>query len=65
VKATSSVRTGKPHQEILLEAEEKEIDLIVIATHGHTGVEHMLFGSTAERIVRNARCPVLTVRPED
>jgi len=63
VKASSAVRTGKPHQEILLEAEEKNIDLIVMATHGHTGVEHMLFGSTAERIVRNARCPVLTIRP--
>jgi universal stress protein A len=63
VRASSSVRTGKPHQEILLEAEEKTIDLIVMATHGHTGVEHMLFGSTAERVVRNARCPVLTIRP--
>jgi len=63
VKAYSSVRTGKPHREILLEAGEKKINLIVIATHGHTGVEHMLFGSTAERIVRNATCPVLTIRP--
>jgi nucleotide-binding universal stress UspA family protein len=63
VKASSAVRTGKPHQEILLEAKERQADLIVIATHGHTGVEHMLFGSTAERIVRNAHCPVLTVRP--
>jgi universal stress protein A len=63
VKASAAVRTGKPHQEILLEAREKEIDLIIMATHGHTGVEHMLFGSTAERIVRNARCPVLTIRP--
>lgn len=64
VKASASVRTGKPHQEILLEAKEKKIDLIVIATHGHTGVEHMLFGSTAARIVRTAACPVLTIRPE-
>jgi len=64
VKATSAVRTGKPHQEILLEAEEKGADLIVVATHGHTGVEHMLFGSTAERIVRNAKCPVVTIRPD-
>ncbi len=62
--AHSAVRTGKPHQEILLEAEEKNIDLIIVATHGHTGVEHMLFGSTAERIVRNAKCPVLTIRPQ-
>ncbi len=63
VRATAAVRTGKPHQEILLEAGEQKIDLIIMATHGHTGVEHMLFGSTAERIVRNAHCPVLTIRP--
>lgn len=64
VKATAVVRTGKPHQEILREAAEQKVDLIVVATHGHTGVEHMLFGSTAERIVRNATCPVMTIRPE-
>jgi len=64
VRASARVRTGKPHQEILSEAREKDVDLIVVATHGHTGVEHMLFGSTAERIVRNAKCPVLTIRPE-
>ncbi|MGA9115856.1 MAG: universal stress protein [Bacteroidota bacterium] len=63
VQADAAVRTGKPHQEILHEAEEKGMHLIVMATHGHTGVEHMLFGSTAERVVRNARCPVMTVRP--
>jgi nucleotide-binding universal stress UspA family protein len=64
VQATSVVRTGSPHQEILSEAEEKGVDLIVVATHGHSGVEHMLFGSTADRIVRHAKCPVLTIRPE-
>lgn len=64
VNATSAVRTGKPHQEILREAEENDIDLIVVATHGHTGVEQILFGSTAMRIVRMAKCPVLTVRPQ-
>lgn len=63
VEAMATVRTGKPHQEILREAKEKHVDMIIMATHGHTGVEHMLFGSTAERIVRNASCPVLTVRP--
>ena len=59
-----SVRTGNPHQEILREADERGVDLIVVATHGHSGVEHMLFGSTADRVVRHARCPVLTVRPQ-
>lgn len=65
VPASWTVRTGNPHQEILREAEEKNVDLIVVATHGHSGVEHMLFGSTADRIVRHARCPVLTVRPQE
>jgi nucleotide-binding universal stress UspA family protein len=63
--STAIVRTGKPHQEILLEARERKVDLIVMATHGHSGVEHMLFGGTAERIVRHAKCPVLTVRPKE
>jgi len=65
VKATSAVRTGSPHHEILREAEEGGVDLIVVATHGHSGVEHILFGSTADRIVRHAHCPVLTIRPQD
>jgi universal stress protein A len=65
VEASSTVRTGNPHHEILSEAEEQGVDLIVVATHGHSGVEHMLFGSTADRIVRHAHCPVLTVRPQD
>jgi universal stress protein A len=63
VPASATVRTGTPSKEILAEAEEKSVDLIVVATHGHSGVEHMLFGSTAERIVRKAHCPVLTIRP--
>lgn len=56
------VRTGKPFQEILATAEEAGIDLIVIATHGHTGVEHLIFGGTAEKVVKRAHCPVLIVR---
>ncbi len=43
-------------------AKEHEIDLIVIATHGRTGLSHVLLGSVAERIVREAPCPVLTLR---
>ncbi len=65
VPASWTVRTGNPHQEILREAEDANVDLIVVATHGHSGVEHMLFGSTADRIVRHARCPVLTIRPQE
>lgn len=63
VPATYAVRTGNPHHEILAEAGERKVDLIIVATHGHSGVEHMLFGSTADRIVHHAPCPVLTIRP--
>lgn len=60
-KVETIIKTGKPFVEINETAEEKDIDLIIIATHGHTGVEHMLFGSTAEKVVRKAPCPVLTI----
>jgi len=56
------IKSGKPFMEIIDTAAEKDIDLIIIATHGHTGVEHLLFGSTAEKVVRKAPCPVLTLR---
>jgi len=49
--------------QILDYAREAEIDLIVIGTHGRTGVAHFVIGSVAERVVRHATCPVLTVRP--
>ena len=54
--------SGVPYREILREARESEAELIVIGTHGRTGVEHVIFGSTAERVVRMAPCPVLTIR---
>ena len=56
------IKTGKPFVEIIETASANDIDLIIIATHGHTGVEHLLFGSTAEKVVRKAPCPVLTLR---
>lgn len=56
------IKTGKPFVEINETAAELDIDLIIIATHGHTGMEHLLFGSTAEKVVRKAPCPVLTLR---
>ncbi len=55
---------GRSDLEIIRYAKEHDIDLIVITTHGRTGLPHLLIGSTAERIVRMAPCPVLTVRPE-
>ncbi len=62
LKVKTIVKTGKPFLEIIDTAIEENIDLIIIATHGHTGVEHILFGSTAEKVVRKAPCPVLTLR---
>ncbi len=62
IKVKSIVKTGKPFIEIIETATEENVDLIIIATHGHTGMEHILFGSTAEKVVRKAPCPVLTLR---
>ncbi len=54
--------TGIPYREIIGKAREVEADLIVIGTHGRTGVEKVIFGSTAEKVVRMTSCPVLTIR---
>ena len=62
VNVKTIIKTGKPFVEIIETATEENIDLIIIATHGHSGVEHILFGSTAEKVVRKAPCPVLTLR---
>ncbi len=62
IKSKVIVKTGKPFIEIIETASSENIDLIIIATHGHTGIEHVLFGSTAEKVVRKAPCPVLTLR---
>jgi len=59
--ATTFVREGKPFHEITTLGRERRMDLIVIATRGHTGLKRVLLGSTAERVVRHASCPVLTV----
>jgi nucleotide-binding universal stress UspA family protein len=61
VPATVSVAAGDPAYEILRLAKELEADIIVIATHGHGGWRHFLFGSVAEKVVRQAECPVLVV----
>ena len=58
-------RLGQPFSEITAASAELNVDLIVIATHGHTGLKHLLLGSTAERVVRLAPCPVLTVRAHE
>ncbi len=56
------VLQGTPFLEILRTAEEKEADLVIVGTQGRTGLDHVLFGSTAEKVVRRAPCPVLSVR---
>lgn len=62
VKVRTMVGHGAAAQEIIAIARKEAVDLIVIATHGSTGLEHLVFGSVAERVVRHAECPVLTVR---
>lgn len=56
------VLIGSPAEEILQFAEKNKIDMIIMGTHGRKGLDKILFGSTAEKVVRNARSPVLTVR---
>jgi nucleotide-binding universal stress UspA family protein len=56
--------SGKPFERIVKAAGDLKADFIVMATHGYTGLKHMLLGSTAERVIRLAPCPVLTLRAE-
>ncbi|KIH76377.1 Nucleotide-binding universal stress protein, UspA family [Geoalkalibacter ferrihydriticus] len=62
VTYTSETIIGNPCQTILAAAQQQKADLIVMGTHGRTGLEHVLVGSTAERVVRRSSIPVLTVR---
>ncbi len=64
VRARGVMRAGAPAAEILKVADDEKVDLIVVGTHGRKGVPHLLLGSVAEQLVRDARCPVLTVRPK-
>jgi len=56
------ILSGYPATEVVEFAREKDIDLIIMGCHGLTGIAHVLFGSTADRVVRKAPCSVLTVR---
>ncbi len=58
----TAVRLGKPYQEIVKAAREHRVQLVIMGTHGYTGFLHFQLGSTAERVVRYAPCPVLVVR---
>jgi len=62
LKAEPIITVGTPCHEIIKVSRERNIDLIVIATHGRAGFERVLFGSTTEKVVRDAPCPVLTIK---
>jgi nucleotide-binding universal stress UspA family protein len=65
LKAKSMLRVGAPFVEIINAAQTENADLIVMGTHGRSGLTHVLMGSVAERVVRKAPCAVLTVRHPD
>ena len=62
VPVQANVAVGKPAEEILRVARDEKVDLIVMGTHGRTGLRHLLLGSVAEEVTRHAPCPVFTVR---
>lgn len=64
-KISPVIKSGIPFVEVTTYAADENVDLIILATHGRTGVEHILFGSTAEKIIRKAPCPVLIVRADE
>ena len=64
VKARAVVTVGVPWKEIVRLAAEEHAEMIVIGTQGRTGLARLLLGSVAERVIRHAPCPVLTVRPD-
>lgn len=65
VEVVTEIRKGMPENEILNYAEEHDVDLIVVGTHGRTGLDRMIIGSVAEDVLRNAPVPVVTVRPAE
>ena len=60
---SSKVLIGYAAEEIINRAEEENVDMIVMGTHGRKGIDRILFGSVAENVVKNAKQPVLTIRP--
>jgi nucleotide-binding universal stress UspA family protein len=61
-RATTEIVTGATARSIVNYASERGMDLIVMGTHGRSGLDHLLMGSVAERVIRHAACPVMTVR---
>jgi nucleotide-binding universal stress UspA family protein len=62
IEVIADVKSGTPYEAILKEQQDRKADLIVIASHGRTGILKSLIGSVAERVMREAKCPVLLVR---
>lgn len=65
LKVQGRLEAGEPYDVIIRVAEQMVCDLLVVGTHGRRGLSHLLMGSVAERVVRRAPCPVLTVRQPD
>jgi nucleotide-binding universal stress UspA family protein len=65
IEVVRLVIVGTPYSKIIETAEAEQVDLIVMATAGRTGFSHLVLGSIAERVVRTAACPVLTIRPRE
>jgi universal stress protein A len=65
VKTEKAVRHGKASVQIIKMAREMKADLIVMGSHGRTGLSHVIIGSVAEAVIRHAHCPVLVVRDTD
>ncbi len=65
IKLKPCVKRGVPYNEIVDAARQMHSDLILIGTHGRTGLKHVLLGSTTERVIRHAECPVLVVRERE
>lgn len=65
VETEPIVISGRPWQGVVDYAKEADVDLIIVSTHGYTGLKHVLLGSVTEKIVRHAPCPVLVVRDEE
>jgi nucleotide-binding universal stress UspA family protein len=65
LRSETVLRTGRIVSEIVEVAKQTKADIIIISTHGHTGLKHVLLGSVAENVVRHAPCPVLIVRQQE
>ncbi|MDP2908163.1 MAG: universal stress protein [Nanoarchaeota archaeon] len=65
IKVIPDVSKGQPYEEILKEASERKIDLIVIASHGKTGLQKYFIGSVTEKVMKEAKCPVLLIRSQE